>query len=56
MYLETGLSGRKYHFWQKGGGYDRNYITPKEIIKQVNYIHDNPVRKGLVDGPEEWDW
>ena len=56
VYLETGISGRKYRFWQKGGGYDRNYYKPKEIIKQVYYIHDNPVRRGLVDGPEEWHW
>ncbi len=55
-YLETGQAERKYRFWQKGGGYDRNYFTPDEIRKQVEYIHNNPVRRGLVERPEDWKW
>jgi putative transposase len=45
-----------YRFWQRGGGYDRNIISKKAVIASVNYIHANPVRKGLVDAPEEWFW
>jgi len=43
-------------FWQRGGGYDRNIITRKTIESSINYIHENPVRKGLVDTPEEWKY
>jgi putative transposase len=34
------------HFWQRGGGYDRNLVTKKAIEVSIDYIHGNPVRKG----------
>lgn len=55
-HLETGFSKPRYRFWQKGSGYDRNYWSPDEIRKQVDYIHNNPVRAGLVESPDEWYW
>ncbi len=55
-YMRTGLKQPEYRFWQDSGGYDRNYITPKEILKQIKYIHNNPIRRGLVDDPTEWKW
>jgi putative transposase len=54
--MRTGLKQPEYRFWQDGGGYDRNYITPKEILKQIKYIHNNPIRRGFVDDPTEWIW
>ena len=45
-----------YHFWEPGGGYDRNIITTKAAHAVVEYIHNNPVRRGLVDSPEQWPW
>src|SRR5947207_8291124 len=44
------------HFWQSGGGYDRNIETADALLKMIDYIHLNPVRKGLVVRPEEWNW
>ncbi len=44
------------HFWQAGGGYDRNEYTPHEIAEKINYIHDNPVRAGLVGETTDWAW
>jgi putative transposase len=44
------------HFWQRGGGYDRNLVSQKAILSSIEYIHSNPVRKGLVSFPEEWPW
>jgi putative transposase len=44
------------HFWQRGGGYDRNLVTEKAIKASIDYIHGNPVRKELVSSPEEWPW
>ena len=55
-YLETGLDRPKYRFWQDGGGYDRNYWTPNLIRRQIEYIHNNPVRRALVKAPEDWEW
>ena len=46
----------KHRFWQPGGGYDRNLWTPSEIRDKIDYIHANPVRRGLVETPELWRW
>lgn len=45
-----------YRFWQRGGGYDRNIWNVKEIHEKIHYIHNNPVRRGLVSQPEDWPW
>ena len=52
--LETSQIHRAYRFWQKGGGYDRNITKTQTIIDSVRYIHNNPVRKGLVETANEW--
>jgi putative transposase len=50
-------NGRKcYRFWQRGGGYDCNLFEPKAICQQIDYIHANPVRRGLCTLPEDWLW
>src|SRR6185436_17509747 len=36
-----------FRFWQEGPGYDRNLNTPAVIEAAVDYIHRNPVRRGL---------
>jgi putative transposase len=43
-------------FWQSGGGFDRNVITPATLMKMIDYIHMNPVRRELVERPEMWKW
>ncbi|MEN6492894.1 MAG: hypothetical protein ABFD16_01265 [Thermoguttaceae bacterium] len=45
-----------YRFWQRGGGYDRNLFEPDAIHAEVEYIHANPVRRGLVARAEDWPW
>ena len=55
--LDAQPSGRRsYRFWQPGGGYDRNIWTVNRLHAKVNYIHANPVRRGLVERPEDWAW
>jgi len=49
-------SQSKPHFWQPGGGYDRNIVSQSEFEEKLNYIHANPVRRGLVACPEAWVW
>ncbi len=41
--------------WQKGF-FDRFMRTPKEFSKKLEYLHLNPVGKGLVLTPERWKW
>ena len=43
-------------FWQPGGGYDRNVIKLPTVEKMIDYLHMNPVRRGLVSRPEDWPW
>ena len=43
-------------FWQRGGGYDRNLQSKQAIMASIQYMHANPVRKGLVNAPEDWKW
>ncbi len=45
-----------YRFWQRGGGYDRNVIEPVTLLQMIEYIHNNPVRRGLVEKATDWVW
>jgi putative transposase len=48
---------RTYHrFWQAGPGCDHNLYEPASIHRAIEYIHKNPVRRGLVARAEEWPW
>ena len=44
------------HFWQPGGGFDRNIRDDAECWKEIRYIHNNPVRRELVRHAAEWPW
>jgi len=43
-------------FWQPGGGYDRNIDNLGTVEKAIDYIHMNPVRRGLVERADDWPW
>ena len=45
-----------YRFWQRGGGYDRNVMGAKAMRATIDYLHANPVRRGLVQSPADWRW
>ena len=47
---------KAFKFWQAGGGYDRNITGRRTLERMIEYIHRNPVRKGLVADPHEWKW
>jgi putative transposase len=42
-------------FWQ-ARYYDFNVFTEHKHIEKLRYIHRNPVRRGLVKQPEDWQW
>jgi len=52
--LATGQQNQAYQFWQKGGGYDRNVTRVETLIETVRYVHNNPVRRGLVQTADQW--
>ena len=41
--------------WQKRY-YDHNVGSHESFVDKLRYIHRNPVKRGLVDRPEEWKW
>jgi putative transposase len=43
-------------FWQPGGGYDRNLTEPSTLAATLAYLHENPVRRGLVERAGDWRW
>jgi putative transposase len=49
-------SAGKEHFWQRGGGYDRNVYTEVEIQEKFDYIHNNPVNRKLAARAIDWRW
>jgi putative transposase len=43
-------------FWQSGGGFDRNIVEPSTMLAMIEYLHQNPVRRGLVQRASDWTW
>ena len=56
---EAGLNGAPLdlveHFWQKRY-YDFNIRNYEQFVEKLRYIHRNPVRAGLCERPEDWEW
>jgi putative transposase len=42
-------------FWQRRY-YDYNLWSEPKRIEKLRYMHRNPVKRGLVEKPEEWRW
>jgi hypothetical protein len=49
------LIGDAEHFWQKRY-YDLNIRDYRQFVEKLRYIHRNPVKSGLCERPEEWEW
>ena len=43
-------------FWQAGPGQDRNVHDPDAAHQILEYIHNNPVQRVLVELSERWPW
>ena len=43
------------HFWQRRF-YDFNVFTRRKLVEKLRYMHRNPVKRGLVEKPEQWRW
>jgi REP element-mobilizing transposase RayT len=47
--------GNRYKVWQEGF-HPIALETEDFIMQKLNYLHDNPVRKGYVEEPEHWKY
>jgi putative transposase len=53
--LSVSVRSLERPFWQ-AHYYDRNVPSHEEFVEKVRYIHRNPVKRGLVEKPEDWKW
>jgi putative transposase len=49
------LIGEANHFWQKRY-YDFNIRDRQQFAEKLQYIHRNPVKRGLCQRIDEWEW
>jgi putative transposase len=45
----------KYRLWQPGF-YDFNIYSEEKLLEKLNYMHNNPVKAGLVLSPSDYEW
>jgi putative transposase len=45
-----------FRYWQEGPGYDRNITEPSTVLTAIDYLHNNPVRRKLVERAIDWEW
>ncbi len=36
--------------------YDFNVFSQRKVAEKLRYMHANPVKRGLVEKPEDWRW
>ncbi len=48
-------NGAAQPFWYPRS-YDFNVFSEKKIAEKLDYMHWNPVKRGLVESPEQWRW
>jgi putative transposase len=49
------LIGSAEHFWQKRYC-DFNVRNARQFVEKLRYIHRNPVKRGLCERAEDWEW
>jgi putative transposase len=42
-------------FWQRRY-YDFNVHSEEKRVEKLKYMHRNPVKRGLLEKPEDWPW
>ena len=45
-----------FRYWQEGPGYDRNLTKLSTVLAAIDYLHQNPVRRGVVKTAADWKW
>ncbi len=49
------FNGKHSPLWYKRY-YDRNVRSYSDFVEKLRYIHRNPVKRGLCEHPDEWEW
>jgi putative transposase len=49
------LIGDADHFWQKRY-HDFNIRNYPQFVEKLRYVHRNPMKAGLCERPEDWEW
>ena len=44
-----------YRVWQRRF-YPFNVYSERKRLEKLNYMHGNPVKRGLVSSPDQWPW
>ena len=45
------------NFFRRGPTFSRLcFPTTKKRVEKLRYMHRNPVKRGLVESPEQWRW
>ncbi len=53
--LSVSVQSKERPFWQPRY-YDFNVHNEEKRIEKLRYMHRNPVKRGLVEKPEDWAW
>jgi putative transposase len=53
--LSAANRAKQRPFWQ-ARYYDFNVFTEAKRVEKLNYMHANPMKRGLVEKPEDWRW
>ncbi len=53
--LSMSKLSHQHPFWQ-ARYYDFNVFTARKHAEKLRYIHRNPVKRGLVEQPQDWQW
>jgi putative transposase len=53
--ISVSKQSKERPFWQ-ARYYDFNVFTQEKRLEKLNYLHWNPVKRGLVEKPEDWLW
>jgi putative transposase len=48
-------SNGRFSLWQRKF-YDFNILSGKKLHEKLDYVHNNPVKWGLVSNPEDWPY
>jgi hypothetical protein len=48
--------GHRFRGILGSGGYDFNAWSARKCAEKLRYIHRNPVKRGLVEAPDQWPW
>jgi len=51
----AGMGEKDEHFWERRF-YDFNVWSEGKVREKIEYMHANPVARGLVEHPGEWRW